>query len=140
VIAISDLFALDLHDGSADAVEHEGNGAGRIGFEGQAGQVVHDLDLVHVLCRAGGIDRGGGFHYRPGLSFPAFGFLETVFEVADAGEVLVHAAAVAGAEVALQVLRLIGDGVEDALSGIEFSDTGVDFLGSTLKKKLLEDT
>ena len=53
------VVAGDLHDGRADAVEHQRDRARGIGFESEAHEVVHDLHLVHVLRRAGRVDRGG---------------------------------------------------------------------------------
>jgi hypothetical protein len=53
------------------------------------------------------------------------GHRHALLEVADAGEVLVEAVAVARAEVALQIFRLSGHGVEDAPAGFEFADLGL---------------
>src|SRR4051812_33147575 len=63
-----------------------------------------------------------------------------MFEVAHAGEVLVEAALVAGAEVALEIAGLIRHGIEDASAGVELADLRVDLLGRPLKEKLAEDT
>ncbi len=62
-----------------------------------------------------------------------------MFKIANAGKILIQPAAVAITQVALQIARLIRDGVENALAGIQLMNPRVDFLGRALKKKLLKD-
>ena len=70
--------------------------AGGVGLEGEPGQVVHELDLFHVLAR-GWRGRAGRGTLTTGLGLRSHsrGHLQPVLEVADAGEVLVEAVAVA---------------------------------------------
>ena len=49
VVAISDFGVFDVEGGGVDAIEHEGDAAGRVAFEGEAGHVVHELCFGHVL-------------------------------------------------------------------------------------------
>ena len=73
-----------------------------------------------------------------GLFAQPLRLLEPVLQVADAGEVLVEPAAVAGADVPLQVLRLLGDDVEDAPPGVELADLRLDLGGRALQEELVE--
>ena len=59
----------------------------------------------------------GGFALTTGLRLllPLRGLHQALLQVAHAGEVLVEPLAVARADVALQLLGLVGDGVQDAL-------------------------
>ena len=139
VIAVGDRGAGDLEHGRADAVEQQGDGAGGIGFESQARDVVHHLHLLHVLRGIRRVDRHGRGDHRLRLALPALGCLQPLLEVADAGEVLVEAITVALADGRLQVLRLAGDGVEDAASGVQFADLGFDLRRAALQEHLLED-
>ena len=130
---------VDLHDRRADAVEHQSHRARGIGFKGQAHQAVHVGDLGHVLRGAGGVLRFGFLHHGFGFSLPSFGFLQAIFEFADAGEVLVEPRAVGGAHAALEVADLVGDGVENGPAGIEFRDLRFDLFGAALNEHLAED-
>ena len=121
-----------------DAVQHQRDRAGGVGLEREPRQVVHDLHLVHVLRRIGWIGRRGMVHDRLGFALPVARLLQPVLEVADAREILIETAAVARADIALQVLRLVGDGVEDAASGVEPVDLSLDLLGRALQEKLVE--
>ena len=61
-----------------------------------------------------------------------------MLQVADAGKILVEPVAVAGADVPLQVLGLLGDGVQDAPPGVEVADLRLDLGGRALQEELLE--
>ena len=52
-----------------------------------------------------------------------------LFQLADAGEILVELVAVAGAEIRLQLLGLIADHVENALAVAQSSRLGLDLVG-----------
>ena len=86
-----------------------------------------------------GLDRRGDAHDRLGFALPVARLLEAVLEVADAGEILVETAAVARADVAFELLRLVGDRVEDAASGVEPVDLRLDLLGRALQEELVEN-
>src|SRR5687767_2746544 len=62
-----------------------------------------------------------------------------MFEVAHAGEVLVQSVAITRAHITLQILHLIGNGIEDAASGVEFLHLRLDLRRSALQEKLFED-
>jgi hypothetical protein len=62
-----------------------------------------------------------------------------MLEVADAGEILLQAAAIARADIALQLFRLIGDRIENAASRVEAVNLRLDLLGCALQEKLVEN-
>src|SRR4029079_12377772 len=56
------------------------------------------------------------------------------------GEVLIEPPFVALPEILLKVLRLVGHDIEDALAGVQFANSGVDFLLRALEEELVEHT
>src|SRR4051812_33894681 len=62
-----------------------------------------------------------------------------MLQIAHARQILIEPAAIAIAELALQVARLIGDGVENALAGIELANLRIHFFRRALKEQLLEN-
>ena len=140
VIRLGDRGVVDAFDhGGRDTVQHQGDRAGRVGLEGQLGQIVHDLHLFHVGRGARRIDRGLRVDLRLRLAFPALGGLQPLFEVADAGEVLVEAFTISCSKTDSQALCLICHCIENRAAGVELEKLGINFLLSSLNEELLED-
>ena len=77
----------------------------------------HSRVLADEVGRVGDVLRRLGVHLRLRLLRPLLGLRQPLLQFADAGEVLVELVAVAGAEPSdCSVLRLLADGVEDALA------------------------
>src|SRR5581483_782925 len=72
-------------------------------------------------------------------AFPALGCLQTIFEIANAREVLVEPHPVAASNVALQVAHLVGDGIQNRTSRIEFCDPRFNLRWIALNEHLPED-
>ena len=138
VVTVGDGLIGNVEGGRTDAVEHERDGAGRIRLEGEAREIVHDFNLLHVRGGIGGIDRDGcldnGFWFR----FPTARGLEAVLEIAHAREILVEAVAVAGGDPAGEFAGLAGNRIEDAATVIELAQLRLHLLGRALEKKLFE--
>ncbi len=139
MVALGDRDLGDAVDGRGGcAVEHQRDRAGGIRLKCEAGKVIHHLDFGHVGAGAGRIDGHGDVDDRFWLGLPALRHLQAMLQVAHAGKVLVEALTVVRSEGTLQAPGLLGDGVEDALAGVEFQNLRVDLGLRTLEKKLLE--
>ena len=90
------------------------------------------LHLGHVLRGASRIGRGAGIDSWPGPVGPTARLLEPIFQVADAGKVLIQPAAVASAKLSLKFLGLSGDRIQDAPPCVDFADLGFDLCGRAL--------
>ena len=110
---------VDVEGRGVDAVQHQGDGARGVGLEAEAGHVVHQADLVHVLLGAARIERGRRGRHGTGLTLPLLGHLHALLEFADAGEILVEAIAVARAHRTAEFAGLAAHGVQDALAELE---------------------
>src|SRR5215204_127369 len=70
----------------------------------------------------GGIDRLADLDHWLRLVFPTARGLEATLEIAHAGKVLIEPVAIAGTDFALQIFRLVSNGVENASASIEFAN------------------
>ena len=121
VVAVGDLRAIDLDGGRVDAVEQQRDGPGGIGLEGEPRQVVHEPDLLHVLTRARRIERHACGDSRLGPVLPFARHLHPLLQFAHAREILVEPVAVVRTDAALQGLRLVGHGIEDATAELQLA-------------------
>ena len=130
---------VDVEGRGVDAVQHQGDGARGVGLEAEAGHVVHQADLVHVLLGAARVERGRRGRHRARLALPLLGHLHALLELADAGEILVEAVAVARAHRAAELAGLAAHGVQDALAELETAFLRLHFGLGAAHEHLAED-
>ena len=96
---------------------------GRVGAQGHDHQIVEQAVVFAApgSCRACASDGASSARIDLGLGNvePRFGALGANFHLADGGEIFVELGAVFAAELAVDALGVVGDGIEDAAAAAE---------------------
>ena len=129
------LDTLDINRGRVDSVEQQGDGAGGIGLKGEPRQIVHQADLLHVGLGTGRIQGHGCAD--PGLPDdpPTHATSEALFQVADAGEVLVLRAPSCRTERAAEIPSPVRQPRRECCVGLETPDLRRGLLRRTLEEQ-----
>lgn len=137
-IVVVDGDAGDRGDVAALADE-QGDESGAVGLQSEGKEVEEELHATDGVGFIGDVLGGAGVNVGFGFLHPVFGFVKTLFHLADGSKIFVELFAVGMADAAGEPFGVFADGVHDAAAFLEFAHLAVDFAGTAVEEKFGED-